>query len=151
MEPVASAIQMAFLARLGDRCDREARRIPAERQWEELIRVRFYRLDFALFCNGGKIDVEADGDRWHSQKERIRADNARNNELSAAHWHLLRFNGDEIRERGETYCIARITELINRLGGLQEETVAPRVFYELPDGSAQQLPLLEDQSPYDLD
>lgn len=126
----------------------KTRHIPAERQWEELIRDRLYRLDFALFCNSGKIDVEADGDTWHTQKDRIRADNARNNELSAAHWHLLRFNGEEIRERAETYCITRITELINRLGGLQEDTSAPRVFYELPDGPAQQLTLFENESSY---
>ncbi len=127
------------------------RRIPAERQWEELIRKRLYYLDFAIFCNGGKIDIEADGDMWHSTQERIRADNARNNELATAHWHFLRFNGEEIRERAGTYCIARITELINRLGGPQEATVVPRVFYELPDGSAQQLALFENESPYELD
>jgi very-short-patch-repair endonuclease len=129
----------------------KTRQIPAERQWEALIRERLYRLDFALFCNGGNIDVEADGDMWHNPPERVRADKARNNELSSAHWHLLRFNGEEIRERMGPYCIARITELINRLGGLQEETMAPRVFHELPDGSIQQLALFENESPYELD
>lgn len=127
------------------------RQIPAERQWEEKIRERLYRLDFALFCNDGKIDIEADGDTRHNSPERVKADKARNNELSAAHWHLLRFNGEEIRERMGPYCMTRVNELIKRLGGLQEETLAPRVFYELPEGPAQQLALFEDRPSYDFD
>ncbi len=81
----------------------------------------------------------------------MKADKRRNNELSATHWHLLRFTGEEIREQMAPYCMARTTELINRLGGLKEPTVVPRVFYESPEGSAQQLALLEDESPYELD
>ena len=129
----------------------KARTIAAERQWAERIRQSLYFLDFAVFCNGGKIDIEADGDTWHSLKERIRADNARSNELATAHWHFLRFNGAEIREQAGSYCMARITELINRLGGLMESTVVPRVFTELAGGSTQQLALLEAESPYELD
>jgi len=127
------------------------RRISAERQWEEKVRSRLYYLDFALFCNDGKIDIETDGDTWHAERERIRTDNDRNNDLTAARWHVLRFNGQEIREAAGTHCISRITELIGRLGGLKEETVVPRVFYELPDGSAQQLALFEKESSYELD
>ncbi len=129
----------------------KARQIPAERQWEEIIRERLYRLDFALFCRDGKIDIEADGDTWHTPEERAKADKARNNELSAVHWHLLRFDSKQIREQMAPYCMTRMTELINRLGGLEETTVAPRVFYESPAGSAQQLALLEDEAPYELD
>ena len=129
----------------------KARRIFAERQWEEKVRDRLYYLDFALFCNDGKIDIEADGDTWHAERERIRSDNDRNNDLTAARWHVLRFNGQEIREAAGTYCVSRITELIGRLGGLQEETILPRLFYEFPDGSAQQLTLFENGSPYELD
>lgn len=88
---------------------------------------------------------------WHNPEERVKADKARNNELSAAHWHLLRFDSKQIREQMTSYCMTRVTELINRLGGLKEATVAPRVFYESPAGSVQQLALLEDESPYELD
>lgn len=127
------------------------RQILAERQWEEIIRKRLYRLDFALFCRDGKIDIEADGDTFHNTAERVKADKERSNELSAAHWHLLRFTGEQIRERMASYCMTRMTELINRLGGLEEPTVAPRVFYESSAGSAQQLALLDEEAPYEPD
>lgn len=129
----------------------KARQIAAERQWEEVIRQRLYCLDFALFCRDGKIDIEADGDTFHNAADRVKADKERNNELSAAHWHLLRFTGEQIRERMAPYCMTRLTELVNRLGGLEETTVAPRVFYESSAGSVQQLALLEDEAPYELD
>jgi very-short-patch-repair endonuclease len=129
----------------------KVRRISAERQWEEKVRDRLYYLDFALFCNDGKIDIEADGDTWHTERERIKSDNDRNNDLTAAGWRVLRFNGQEIREAAETYCVSRITELVGCLGGLQEETIVPRQFYESPDGSAQQLALFENGSQYELD
>ena len=99
----------------------------------------------------GKIDIEADGDTFHNAADRVKADKERNNELSAAHWHLLRFTGEQIRERMAPYCMTRLTELVNRLGGLEETTVAPRVFYESSAGSVQQLALLEDEAPYELD
>lgn len=115
-------------------------------------RDREYLEKEGWYRNTGKIDIEADGDKWHTPGERVKADKARNNELSAAHWHLLRFDGEQIREQMASYCLPRITELINRLGGLEEEgAFAPRLFYDLPEGPAQQLALLEGETPYELD
>jgi very-short-patch-repair endonuclease len=105
-----------------------SRRIPAERQWEEKVGGSLYYLDFALFCRDGKIDVETDGDTWHAERERIRSDNDRNNDLTVAQWHVLRFNGQEVRETAGAYCVSRVTDLIERLGGLQEETIVPPQF-----------------------
>lgn len=39
--------------------------IAAERQWGVKLSDAFYMLDFALFCAGGKLDLETDGDKWH--------------------------------------------------------------------------------------
>lgn len=127
----------------------KARRIPAERQWEVTVESERYYLDFALFCNEGKVDVETDGDTWH--KNRTRQDNERNNAVASAGWHVLRFNTQQIREAAGTYCISQVETTIKTLGGVQEETLAPRLFYELPEGPAQQLALFEDGPSYDLD
>ena len=50
-----------------------------------------------------------------------------------------------------TYCVPKIEATINRLGGLDENSLAPRKFYELPEGSAQQLAFFEQESDYELD
>jgi very-short-patch-repair endonuclease len=127
----------------------KARRIPAERQWEVEAGDRRYYLDFALLCNEGNVDVETDGDTWH--KNRTRQDNERNNAVASAGWHVLRFNTQQIREAAGTYCISQVETTINTLGGLQEETLTPRLFYELPEGHAQQLALFDSCPSYDLD
>ncbi len=127
----------------------KARRIPAERQWEVEVRDARYLLDFALYCNKGQIDVETDGTTWH--KNRSKEDNERNNAVASAGWHVLRFDTQQIQETAGTYCISEEERTINTLGGPEEETLAPRRFYELPEGPAQQLALFEDQSSYDLD
>lgn len=127
----------------------KARQIPAERQWEVEAGGKRYYLDFALLCREGKVDVETDGDTWH--KSRTRQDNERNNAVTSAGWHVLRFNTQQIREAAGTYCISQIETTIRTLGGLQEETLAPRLFYELPEGPAQQLALFEEGPSYDLD
>jgi very-short-patch-repair endonuclease len=113
------------------------------------VRQERYYLDFAIFCNVGSVDIETDGDTWHADPKRIPQDNRRNNDVESAGWHVLRFNGQEIREGMATYCVPKITKMINRLGGLEEETLAPRRFYELSDDIVQQLALFE-QEPDDL-
>src|SRR5204862_3715458 len=55
--------------------------IEAERQWFERRAETIYCLDFALFCPQRNIDVECDGDMWHSNPKRARGDNQRNNFL----------------------------------------------------------------------
>jgi len=37
-------------------------KIGAERQWGVQVKQQYYQLDFALFCNQGRINVETDGD-----------------------------------------------------------------------------------------
>jgi len=59
------------------------KKIEAERQYliREEGKIRYY-LDFAIFCQKGKIDVECNGDLWHSQKTQIFKNNQRNNYLT---------------------------------------------------------------------
>jgi very-short-patch-repair endonuclease len=124
-------------------------KIFAERQWPERVGDNFYQLDFAVFCNKGKIDIEADGDTWHAQRERIDKDNNRNNGLEEKGWKVLRYNGKQIREE-QPYYLAEIQKTINRLDGLIDDGLVPRKFYPDSDG-AQQLSLFEGQAEYDVD
>jgi hypothetical protein len=104
-----------------------------------------------LFCVDGQLDVETDGDTWHATPERIPEDNRRDNALQAAGWRVLRFNGRQIRESMSEYCVPQIARTVNTLGGLAEEGLQPRVFYQGPEGMAQQLSLFEGGTEYDLD
>ena len=95
--------------------------IPAERQHVEKADGTFYILDFAIYCSEGKIDVETDGDSWHITKASSKADNIRDNALETKGWRTLRFTTQQVREEMETYCIPKIAENINHLGGVNTE------------------------------
>ncbi len=103
--------------------------ITAERQEPVQIENQFYFLDFALYCTSGKLDVETDGDTWHANPERAAEDNRRDNALGTAGWRVLRFNGMQIREEMQEYCLPIIAENINRLGGIDEGRGIPRELY----------------------
>ena len=124
--------------------------IRAERQWTEDVGSQRFLLDFAIFCNSGKIDVETDGDSYHIGVAEGERDNRRNNALATAGWQVLRFNTIQILEKTADYCVPEILKTINRLDGLEEEAAAPRIFYPTDGGTAQQLSLLErDEEEYD--
>lgn len=53
-----------------------------------------YRVDFAL--PDKKIGIELDGYAWHSDRETFTKDRARQRELEADGWRLIRFSGAEI-------------------------------------------------------
>lgn len=125
--------------------------IPAERQMDIRAERTRYMLDFALYCVHGKIDIEADGDTWHADKDCIPQDNERNNALGAQGWHVLRFNGQQIREGLAQYCIPKIAETINQLGGLSDDGPAPRTFHVSGEQITQQLTLFDKRAPYAAD
>ena len=91
--------------------------IEAERQYYIQETRTNYCLDFAIFCQEGKIDVECDGDTWHSSKERIPEDNARDNTLTSGGWSVLRFSTPAIY-KNISDCISKVKDTINKLGGL---------------------------------
>lgn len=124
-------------------------RIQAERQWTVDVGKQRFLLDFAIFCNGGQIDVETDGDTYHIGVEEGGRDNRRNNTLATAGWQVLRFNTLQIREQTAEYCVPEILKTINRLDGLEDEAAAPRLFFTTGEGTAEQLSLLEDGEEYD--
>lgn len=122
--------------------------LPAERQFFVEHDGDRYALDFAVFCEDGKLDIEADGDTWHADKARIADDNLRNNALAAQGWKVLRFNGMQVREQMAEYCVPQIVETVNRLGGVSEANGPPRTYIQTKSGIEQQLRLFDERAPY---
>jgi very-short-patch-repair endonuclease len=127
------------------------RKILGQRQWPVFRDDLNYRLDFAFFCNKGKLDVETDGDTWHLQKDRIALDNRRNNDVEAQGWHVLRFTTKQIQEQCQEYCLPNIQSTLTSLGGLTGDGLVPRKFFEKNGESGQQLTLFEEKAEYKSD
>lgn len=116
-------------------------KIEAERQVYIPMADVNYCLDFALFCQKGHIDVECNGDTWHSSKEQIPKDNARDNTLTSHGWAVLRFSTPAIREDMPD-CLSKVKHTINKLGGLITADWETRYFRD----DKQQLDLFEEKS-----
>jgi very-short-patch-repair endonuclease len=115
---------------LEDRLWAEFKRLKIQAERQEFIRLNDtdYALDFAIYCAKGNIDVETDGDLWHANPERAYVDNLRNNALETMGWSVIRFSTPQIQEELAEYCIPKVLENINRLGGLEEGKLLPRRF-----------------------
>lgn len=112
--------------------------IRAERQYHLEVGENNYFLDFAIFCNQGNIDVEVDGDTWHTQREQVTADKERNNDLAIQGWRVLRFTSKHINESPVEYCVQKVMKAINQLGGFDDTTgVPPRFNPDEPLGPKQ--------------
>ena len=92
--------------------------LPAERQFLVREEGAGYMLDFALFCDKGKLNVECDGERYYSGRERAEQDRSRDNALTADGWRILRFSGREI-QRDPVRCLKIIRRTIRLLGGMK--------------------------------
>lgn len=92
--------------------------ISAERQEFVQVKQTLHELDFVVYCANGKLNIETDGDHWHSDPKRIPEDNRRDNDFETEGWKLLRFNTHQINEQMQTYCLPTIAENIEKLHGL---------------------------------
>jgi very-short-patch-repair endonuclease len=125
--------------------------IDAERQYFVQPKDRLYALDFAIFCEGGSLDVETDGEHWHIDRDRAPLDYRRDNDLVRSGWKVVRFDGQQIRERAAEECIPVVMETINGLGGLATEGLIPRKFDPNNPDAPRQLTLFESPAGYDVD
>ena len=94
--------------------------ITPERQFFVREGKTMYCLDFSIFCKEGKIDVECDGEAYHSSRNAQIRDRMRNNELASYGWLVLRFTGTEIY-RNITGCIKQIKTAIKCLKGIEDK------------------------------
>lgn len=70
-----------------------------------------YRLDFALPVR--KVGIELDGYEYHSSKDAFVKDRARQRDLEAAGWRIIRFAGSEVH-RDAARCVRQAAELVSR-------------------------------------
>ena len=111
--------------------------IDAERQYHVAEERGQYRLDFAIFCEDGQIDVECDCDISHSQPHDVVKDGDRNSFLASRGWSVLRFSSEDI-DKNMAGCLDRIKETAENLGGISTMDGEPRRFEEDdPDGAHQ--------------
>lgn len=93
------------------------RKIETERQFYIKVGNQWYCLDFGIFCRKGNIDVECDGERYHTLPDALAKDRERNNQLTSHGWRVLRFSGRQINQNLQD-CCKIIERTINNLGGL---------------------------------
>ena len=94
-----------------------SKQVPAERQFYVTLNNKIFVLDFAIFCKEKNINIECDGDEFHTSIIKARSDKFRNNVLTSAGWSVLRFNSYEINKQlSDTYRV--IYQTIRNSGGL---------------------------------
>lgn len=92
-------------------------------------------LDFAVFGRDRNIDIECDGDTYHTEKDDVKKDKQRSNALESQGWAVLRYTTDAINHNLEN-CIQKVRKTINTHGGLQDAT-DPSTSRSLNDGQDQ--------------
>ena len=91
----------------------------AERQWKVMLEKQAYFLDFAIFCQNGKLAIETDGYTYHHETyEQIDQDKWRQNEIEIDGWRFLRYTTRQIKEDWLPY-LTQIQKMVEQLGGLK--------------------------------
>jgi very-short-patch-repair endonuclease len=90
--------------------------INAERQYYFGTPKNYYCLDFAAFCKKGNLDIECDGEKYHSRFDKVVKDYKRDNFLTKKGWSILRYSTNQIIAE-TSYCIEEIKETILSKGG----------------------------------
>jgi very-short-patch-repair endonuclease len=94
--------------------------VTAERQWRIVVQGnKKYYLDFAVFCQTGKLAIETDGYTTHYDSlNQIDYDTWRRNEIALDNWHFLHYTTNQIKDERTPY-LAQIQKEIEQLGGLE--------------------------------
>jgi len=90
-----------------------------ERQMYIYLDKHTYCLDFCIFCQKANIDLECDGERYHTLPDALAKDRIRNNQLTSFGWHVLRFSSPEIYQHLKN-CLSIVKRTINVLKGLRD-------------------------------
>ena len=103
--------------------------IAYEREWCYYVdKDKFYYLDFAIFCKDGNIDIECDGDEFHTGNEHVHYDKTRNNELESYKWSVLRYTTKHFREEKE-HIRKTLYKTIDEYGGVLSVSEPDVVYY----------------------
>jgi len=117
--------------------------IPAERQWKIRRLDKVYFLDFAVFCQNGRLGIETEGYTYHEGHEKTDKDSWRQNEIEIDGWRMLRYTTAQIREDRNTY-LPQIQAMVERLGGVES------LRYPIRDDEPG-FGIREEQAEYDID
>ena len=79
-----------------------------------------YRLDFALFCRKGKINIECDNEKSHSIPSQVKKDRKRDAYLKKRGWTVLRFTGSQVVHTPEE-CMRTVKKTVRKLGGIFQD------------------------------
>ena len=113
------------------------KKITAERQYFiENKKKKNFILDFALFCKARNIDVECDGDTYHTLKEDVQKDKRRNNFLESRGWSVLRFTKNDIDDDLQG-TIGVVNDTINKYGGIEDLKQSGNFTYVTEEGQSQ--------------
>ena len=94
--------------------------ILAERQWKIIVQKHNYYLDFAIFCNQGKLAIETDGYTYHyDSRNQIDYDTWRQNEIEIDDWRFLHYTTKQVKDDWTPY-LKQIQQKIEHLGGIEE-------------------------------
>ncbi len=91
-----------------------------ERQFYVRQGDKGYFLDIAVFCREGELDVECNGDIYHSGREKAEIDRTRDNDLTVGGWRILRFSGKEIKKNAKG-CGRLVQDVVRKLGGIEPQ------------------------------
>ncbi len=80
-------------------------------QWK----VGAYRLDMVAICGERKVAIECDGERYHSDENKIREDMERQTILERLGWHFIRIRGSEYY-RNPDGTMERVIQMLNDEG-----------------------------------
>lgn len=93
--------------------------ILAERQWKIVVQGHNYYLDFAVFCNNGKLAIETDGYTTHYDSlNQIDYDTWRQNEIDLNGWRFLHYTTKQVRDDWTPY-LSQIQKALDQLGGVE--------------------------------
>ena len=93
--------------------------LPAERQYFVREGISGYMLDMAVFCRDSNLDIECDGEAYHVGRDKAEQDRQRDNALTTAGWHILRFSGRSILSDTDK-CVQTVRRTVRRLGGASD-------------------------------
>ena len=102
-------------------------KIPAERQVFVTARGRHYMLDFLAHCAKGMLDIETDGDYWHTGRDKAIVDNRRDNALRSVGYTVLRFNTRQIRDGMNKECLPVIRDTVYNMGGVAKKKIPSNI------------------------
>ena len=91
-------------------------KIQPERQFYVKAGEKMYCLDLCVFCQERNIDIECDGERYHTLPDALSRDRERNNELASQGWLVLRFSGEQIKKNLPD-CLQLINKTIRTNAG----------------------------------